>query len=561
VNNLEENIRAFKEAMRTEGIEFNNVIFNDSNFHRFPGIGKDRLNTAGWYIFHGDHGAFGDYSSQIEGRWASKNASSKADFKEKQALLTQKISVQTSEMAQEAWEKLSETGQSNYLKKKGLGDQVYKDIRYYREGNEAYIAISIRDLEGILWGFEKILDSSPRFSEGTKLSFKGGKKLANLHLLGKIDPARLIYIVEGFATGASVHLASSEATAVTFGIKNIEPVIEVLKKKYPYSPLIICGDLTDMKETQEYAKKHNIKAIFPKFNANLPGEGKNKDWNDLHVNEGIDVVRQQLDEQKPVEDVIMGIGQWLNLKLKKRKMILSPFMPEKSLSMIYAAPGIGKTYMALNIGLAISNGWEMFGGKWKVAEPCKVLYVDGEMGTESFQERILGLCGHNTPPYEIKYEDNFFSYNASLQENPIPDVSTLDGQFKIESLLQRLGDVKLLILDNLSCLCRVGSDNDAETWTPVQEWLIRLKSSGTSVLLIHHANKTGGQRGSSRKEDVLDSVLTLTRPSGYQDDQGARFVVEYKKSRGFVGPDAMPFEVWLKRRGARIEWEIKEFKK
>jgi hypothetical protein len=59
---------------------------------------------------------------------------------------------------------------------------------------------------------------------------------------------------------------------------------------------------------------------------------------------------------------------------------------------------------------------------------------------------------------------------------------------------------------------------------------------------VHHAGKGGGQRGTSRKEDVLDTVIALSRPPGYVASEGARFEVRFTKSRGFWGSVAEPFE-------------------
>src|SRR5207247_1434784 len=103
----------------------------------------------------------------------------------------------------------------------------------------------------------------------------------------------------------------------------------------------------------------------------------------------------------------------------------------------------------------------------------------------------------------------------------------------------------LLILDNISTLCRTGTENEAESWAPVQGWLLRLRREGISVILIGHDGKGGTQRGTSKKEDVLDVVIQLKQPSDYQVEQGARFEVRIEKSRGFCGNDAAMFEAQL----------------
>jgi putative DNA primase/helicase len=66
-----------------------------------------------------------------------------------------------------------------------------------------------------------------------------------------------------------------------------------------------------------------------------------------------------------------------------------------------------------------------------------------------------------------------------------------------------------------------------------------------SVLVIHHSGKSGAQRGTSRREDTLDTAIPLKRPPDYQAGQGARFEVHFEKARGFYGPEAEPFEARL----------------
>ena len=65
------------------------------------------------------------------------------------------------------------------------------------------------------------------------------------------------------------------------------------------------------------------------------------------------------------------------------------------------------------------------------------------------------------------------------------------------------------------------------------------------MLLIHHAGKGGAQRGTSRREDVLDTVISLKRPSDYEEAQGARFEIHFEKARGIFGDDVKPIEAQL----------------
>lgn len=65
------------------------------------------------------------------------------------------------------------------------------------------------------------------------------------------------------------------------------------------------------------------------------------------------------------------------------------------------------------------------------------------------------------------------------------------------------------------------------------------------MLFVHHAGKGGQQRGTSRREDVLDTVISLRRPVDYHPDQGAVFEVHFEKARGIYGEDVKPIEASL----------------
>lgn len=117
-----------------------------------------------------------------------------------------------------------------------------------------------------------------------------------------------------------------------------------------------------------------------------------------------------------------------------------------------------------------------------------------------------------------------------------------------------LNGMDLIIVDNISTLCRSSKENEADSWLPVQEWALKLRASGKSILFIHHAGKGGHQRGTSKREDILDTVIVLKRPDDYQPKDGAVFQITFEKSRGFIGEDAESFEAQLINKDNSQEW-------
>lgn len=250
----------------------------------------------------------------------------------------------------------------------------------------------------------------------------------------------------------------------------------------------------------------------------------------------------------------VNIADFLSMIIPPREMIMAPIIPEQGLVMIYAPRGVGKTYVALTIAYVIAKGGNMFDAKWSCNKPHKVLFVDGEMPASAIQERLASIVGSSDD--ELIGPDKLQIITPDLQDRGMPDLSTTDGQQFIEELLE---GVKVLILDNLSSLCRSGRENESESWIGMQSWLLSLRQRGISVCFIHHANKNGDQRGNSKKEDVVDTVISLRRLKNHNPSDGARFAVHYEKSRGFYGEEAEPFEGWLKTtEDGKLYWQVSE---
>jgi len=137
----------------------------------------------------------------------------------------------------------------------------------------------------------------------------------------------------------------------------------------------------------------------------------------------------------------------------------------------------------------------------------------------------------------------------------MPNLATPEGQAALQPYLE---GVELVVVDNLATLARAGRENDSEGWLPVQEWMLGLRQRGISVCAIHHAGKGGQQRGTSSREDVLDTVIALRRPHDYQQEQGARFEVHLEKARGICGDDAKSFEAQLENQGDALVWRCQD---
>jgi putative DNA primase/helicase len=234
----------------------------------------------------------------------------------------------------------------------------------------------------------------------------------------------------------------------------------------------------------------------------------------------------------------VGINDFLSIEIPAREtFLLSPILPERGLAMLYAPRGIGKSWLSLSIGMAVAAGAPLL--RWHVPKHRRVLYVDGEMPLVSLQERLGAVAGSLADDIP----NHGFRMLAADQMKMGIKLGTEEGQQSLEPLLE---DIDLLILDNLSTLCTTGSESAGDAWVPMQNWLLKMRRRGVSALLVHRAGTNGRQRGTSRREDCLDTVIGLRRPDDYSSEHGARFEIHFEKLRTFVdSAGAVAFEAKL----------------
>lgn len=428
-----------------------------------------------------------------------------------------------------------------YLLRKGipaLGDA--------RQDNKGRLLLPVMDNSGKVQSLQYIApDGSKRFLAGGKI--QGGYFLIS----GKSENP--FVLCEGYATGASIHLAYGSTVYVAFSANNLPAVANLVRSHFPDKTLLICADNdeTGRNKGLEAAQAVHARLVLPSFFT-----GKGTDFNDLHQSEGLSEVRRQLEASEPEQSntpslISLDMGEFLSIAIPERGYLLSPVLPVQGIGIMYAPRGIGKTFAALSVAVAVASGGAVF--NWRAPMPKRTLYVDGEMPATSMQSRLSALVsGMSVPPHTLK---NMALITPDLQPCPMPDLSTAHGQSLLEPFLK---GVDMVVLDNIATLCRTGKENESQSWQTMQAWLLELRRRGMAVLLIHHAGKSGDQRGTSAREDIMDTVISLRRPREYSMAEGARFEVHLTKARGILGDDAKPFEANLVSEGNALRWQIKE---
>lgn len=245
-------------------------------------------------------------------------------------------------------------------------------------------------------------------------------------------------------------------------------------------------------------------------------------------------------QSKPYINIkALDLHDLAKMKFKERQPLLSPWLHSQDLCMLFASRGVGKTHFAMAISYAVATGGSFL--SWQADKPRKVLYLDGELPGTVMQSRLL------THLPQIEPEPGYFRiFTPDLMgmDDQMPDLATSEGQAVINTMIEN--DTALIVIDNLSAWARGSrSENDAESWLPIASWVLSLRRQGIAVLIIHHAGKGGQQRGTSKREDLLDVVIRLSRPIDYDPKQGARFELTFTKARNLFGDQAEGLEITL----------------
>jgi putative DNA primase/helicase len=244
----------------------------------------------------------------------------------------------------------------------------------------------------------------------------------------------------------------------------------------------------------------------------------------------------------------VDVHELARMPFKVRAVILDPWLHSQDLCMVFAARGIGKTHFGIAIAFAVATGGSFL--HWRAPKPAKVLYLDGELPGNVMQRRLLMHSPDAGPaPGFLRV---FTPDMPEMDGRALPDVATIAGQAEIDAMIH--DDTALVVVDNLSAWARTGRENEAESWHPIADWVLRLRRRGIAVILIHHGGKNGEQRGTSKKEDLLDVVIKLSRPANYDPKKGAVFVAEFTKARNLAGDAADSLEISLEGDETRAEW-------
>jgi len=220
---------------------------------RFSSDGNDKKN--GWYIIVPNPdgsigGKFGDWKTGYEKSFIIEPDGQKVS-EEKKQFYEQKLKQMKEKLekkqedastkAEELWNSAGPVDPAHpYLMKKRISHAGIKQI-----GSNLIIPLcmDLADPADLLCSLQFININ------GEKKFLTGGKVQGACHVIGNLADAEIIYLVEGYATGMTIHEATDAPVIVAFNAGNMKVVCQKLKDSFGNKQIIVAAD-NDMK-TQE----------------------------------------------------------------------------------------------------------------------------------------------------------------------------------------------------------------------------------------------------------------------------------------------------------------------
>lgn len=367
----------FWSDARSSGLEIDDAYISDGILRCKDSRGKSG-NRDGWYCLQSNgrtlYGVYGSWLDGSQTHWSSVDSSDLTAVEAQEIKTANKIHAKRIE--RERKHRQAEAGRTAALDLMAC-DPATPEHPYLARKNilpfgalvnkKGALVIPIKNCEtSEVTSYQKIS------ADGSKLFMKNGKIKQGLY---KIDgEGKCVYVSEGFATAASIHMATGCTSLVAFSVGQMYAVAEWAKSNYSDKTVIVAPDNDMFKEfnaglrsAQKIQKELGINYMIPVFS---DASTKPTDFNDLHCLEGLRQVKDQLGMTSKGIDTRLFSNLSTNLKklkdVKNIEFLVDGLIAKGHVHAIIAEAGTGKS--------ALAKCWS----KQFAEDGMQVLYCDAE---------------------------------------------------------------------------------------------------------------------------------------------------------------------------------------
>lgn len=208
---------------------------------------------------------------------------------------------------------------------------------------------------------------------------------------------------------------------------------------------------------------------------------------------------QELDTTKPPRFVFEPVHTFSSTKALP--WIVKGVLPKAGMGVVYGASGSGKSFVVLDMGMAIARGADWRGRKVKQG---RVAYIAAE-GADGFRKRLAAYALHN--------QVDLAGVPMTVL-NAAPNLLEKQDAVDVAKGVKASGGADLIIVDTFAQTTPGANENAGEDVGKALGYCKRIhESTGAMVLLIHHSGKdaTKGARGWSGLRAAADAEIEVVR--------------------------------------------------
>ena len=415
-----------------------------------------------------------------------------------------------------------------YLVKKGI-----PPVGFVRQEADGTLLVPLYGPSGGVEGVQRV------YADGSKKFPWGLAKKGRFSFIGSTtqDLSQML-VCEGYATGASLNMATGMPVLCTMDAGNVIPACETWLKGRPGTKFTFCADndrWTQKKGSpwnpgveamQKAAARFGGTVCIPDFQSL---DGNPTDFNDLHQREGLDAVKAIV---MPDGEAAPLARNWNVAEFEgqapAQEWLVEGTLPMDAPCLLAAAGGTGKGMLELDLCLRVAGGE---GGSvldlnkdsgWlgrKVCQSGKAVMFTAEDSRDDVHRRLQSIDPDGSRRRRAK--DRMFVVPLPDDGGPFGIVRAKDGWHQgfettpqFDSICRQaraLKDVKLIVLDPLASFVSVDVNADPQAGAFVQGALARMakQAGGCCVLMAHHMKKAGKDAGKG-PEDAREGIRGTT---------------------------------------------------
>ena len=207
---------------------------------------------------------------------------------------------------------------------------------------------------------------------------------------------------------------------------------------------------------------------------------------------------------------LVSARELMKMDLPEPKWAVPELLPE-GLAILGGKPKMGKSWLALNLGLAVASGGVSLG--LTKCEPGDVLYLALEDTDRRLQSRLLSILGEASAPASLTLTTAW----PRLDES---------GVEELETWLRTHPEARLVIIDTLAKVRSPRGRNDTlyeSDYAAVAALKALADRFGVAILVLHHLRKMDAPdpvdaiSGTLGLSGAADAILVLKRDRGQRD--------------------------------------------